>query len=53
MIPQQDGYKLEQVDDAITDQGSLPFKINLKNCLLTIGHFLEGLILAGKNLIKD
>ena len=53
MIPEQANHKLEQVGGTHTDQGPLSFKINFKNCLSAIEHYLEDLILAGKHLIKN
>ena len=34
-------------------QSVLPFKINFKNCLSAVGHYLEDLILASKDSIEN
>ena len=49
MIPSQ--QYVNQVDIAISAD-TQPFKINFKNCLATVGHYIEDLFLTGKNSIE-
>lgn len=49
MIFQQDNHKIKNTGDTPIKAS---FKLNFKNCLLTIEHYLEDLILASKDLIK-
>ncbi len=52
MIPPKQ-LQQELEDTTSSDQGISPFKINFKNCLLTVGNYLEDLILASKHSIEN
>jgi hypothetical protein len=47
----QSQQDVNQVNPVISTN-TQPFKINFKNCLATVGHYIEDLLLSGKNSIE-
>jgi len=53
MIPDEKLQEQETISVVSTNQDVQPFKINFKNCLATVGNYLEDLILAGTTSIEN